>query len=822
MLNEKIEGASTQGAQRESKTYNNTNLFRIAEPVANCQENNSLHSAALAYIAAGFSVLPLKGNKTPNLKTWKPYQETKPTTAQINEWFGAGKNPETTFIGMITGPVSGCLEVIDVDLKHDLTGTLMQDYSALIREHLPELYPKLVIASTVNGGYHILLRVPPESIEGNQELAQRPADDGKVKVLIETRGTGGYIAAAPSPGYEWTQHDYKSIPLITAAERDRLITIARSFHQMPVEPEPEEKRERKEYAAADGEISPFDDFNERADVTALLEKHGWKFVYQRGDLVHFKRPGTTKSETSGNFHKGLRTFFVFSTSTEFNSNRGYNPTQVYTQLEHGGNYSAASRALYADGFGSRRKSKPPKVGAAVFTAGDTKEFFTDAHLTDTGNAECFALEFSEKYRHERTNGRWLRWDGTIWKSDADGSVDVDILNTVRKRQAAALDGDAQSADKLKSLNYLIRCEDMRNRKNIKAAAELLREFVTTIDDYDSNINLASTKNGTLDLTDGSFRPSERDDYITHQLGTIYDPGAKCPRWGLFQNEVFGNDDKLVRWLQKVAGYSLTGDTSEQMMFFLYGYGKNGKTVYINTLQSLIGTYAGSASFKAFDADKQSEQTNDIAALKGKRFVSVAESAADKKLNEPLVKRLTGGDSITCRFLHKEFFEYTPQFKLFLASNHKPVITQSDFGIWRRVQLIPFAQNFSGREDKHLEAKLKLELPGILNWALEGLKMWRAEGLGDIPASVREATEKYKKDSDTIGQWLELRADQEPYKDVLSSIAYQDYREWCNDNGFYALGNRSFKSSLEERGFTSSRRGKGIRWLGFALKSYSSI
>jgi putative DNA primase/helicase len=180
------------------------------------------------------------------------------------------------------------------------------------------------------------------------------------------------------------------------------------------------------------------------------------------------------------------------------------------------------------------------------------------------------------------------------------------------------------------------------------------------------------------------------------------------------------------------------------MFILYGYGKNGKGVFINTIASLLKDYAAATTFKTFDADKRNEQTNDLAALKGKRFVAMSESGADKRLNEPLIKQVTGGDKISCRFLHKEFFEYTPQFKLFLATNHRPVITQSDFGIWRRLVLIPFTQNFDGREDKQLERKLiEKELPGILNWALEGLRKWKDEGLTKKPKAVIEATAKYR-------------------------------------------------------------------------------
>jgi putative DNA primase/helicase len=268
----------------------------------------------------------------------------------------------------------------------------------------------------------------------------------------------------------------------------------------------------------------------------------------------------------------------------------------------------------------------------------------------------------------------------------------------------------------------------------------------------------------------------------------------------------------------LVGHALTGDISEQVIFFLFGLGNNGKTVLINLLQALYGDYAGVTSFKTFDADTKNDQTNDLAMLKGRRFVSMSESAADRKLNEALVKRLTGGDPIQCRFLYKEFFEYYPQFKLFLATNHKPVITQNDKAIWRRIRLIPFTQNFDGREDRTLEATLKSELPGILNWALEGLKLWQSEGLEPLPQVIKEETEKYKADSDTVGQWLEFRTHLNTGSSVKSSAAYTNYKDWAVENGYYPVGNRNFKVSLEEKKFVTQRRGDGIYWLGFDLKS----
>jgi hypothetical protein len=331
-----------------------------------------LQGAALEYNDAGFAILPVKTNKRPDIETWTRYQETKPSRSEIRGWFN-GSKPNTTGVAIISGKVSGSIEVIDVDVKYDLTGSLMADFCGLVKEHLPKLFPKLVVAKTINKGFHILIRVPTEAIEGNQKLASRTATSDeatsgdKIKVLIETRGEGGYFVAAPTVGYEWAQGTVEEIPLITASERDTLFTIAKSFDQTPIKPTEEQKRQTTESKQKSSDVSPFDDYNARADVPALLEKHGWTPVYQRGESLHFKRPGTTDSVTSANFHTGLRIFYVFSTSTEFDGGRGFNPVQVCTQLEHGGDYSAASKALYADGFGSRRNGKAEAEKPDEFT-----------------------------------------------------------------------------------------------------------------------------------------------------------------------------------------------------------------------------------------------------------------------------------------------------------------------------------------------------------------------------------------------------------------------------------------------------------------------
>lgn len=325
--------------------------------------HSTLQTAALQYNAAGFAVLPLKKDKCPAIGSWTEYQSTKPNEAKIRTWF-SGSNIQTEKIGIIAGKVSGNLEVIDIDCKYDLTNSLMEDFCSLVKEHLPEIFPRLVIASTINKGFHILTKIPPELVQGNKKLASRPATNqeatrgDKMKVLIETRGDGGYIAAFPSDGYEWTQGDADAIPQITTAERETLFTIARSFDQMPVKTTSSEQNQSTNgFKKQRGDVSSFDDYNERGDVSALLEKHGWKFVYQRGEQKFYKRPGITDSKISASFHAGLKIFYIFSTSTEFEAGRGFNPTQVYTTLEHGGDYSAASKQLYKDGYGIPRTQK---------------------------------------------------------------------------------------------------------------------------------------------------------------------------------------------------------------------------------------------------------------------------------------------------------------------------------------------------------------------------------------------------------------------------------------------------------------------------------
>lgn len=362
-----------RGLSRQSNLVRRTaTLCRVYHQFTGGEPMNiKIQNAAKRYLEIGFSVLPVNGEKNPTLKTWKKFQTVKPTIQNVEKWFA---DRAATGIAIIAGEISGNIEVIDVDCKHDLTGTLWTDYSNLIKEHDPELFRKLVIAKTVSNGFHITYRTNVAA--GNKKLAQRPVANAEKaerlktspnqnvdkarKDLIETRGEGGYFLVMPSPGYEFIQGDLSDISFITDDERDLLFTLARLFDEVSVnvpavESVPEAGNVRETTATENGNgFDAWQDYNNRADtftVTNLLEKHGWKKRFQSGETIKFTRPGKTNNLDSANYHTGKKVFFVHTTSTVFD-NKGYSPVMIFTLLEHGDDRKSAFKALLTNGYGT--------------------------------------------------------------------------------------------------------------------------------------------------------------------------------------------------------------------------------------------------------------------------------------------------------------------------------------------------------------------------------------------------------------------------------------------------------------------------------------
>lgn len=438
-----------------------------------------------------------------------------------------------------------------------------------------------------------------------------------------------------------------------------------------------------------------------------------------------------------------------------------------------------------------------------------------APLSDAGNAECMAALYGNKFRYDHTRKKWLVWDGIRWGIDEKGLARKLAVRVVRARHQAAI-GVEDLDTRRRISQWGLGSENINRINALLQMGQVLEPFSTTIGQYDSDSFLATVANGTLNLSDGNFRESHPEDYLTMQLGATYNPNAPCPRWEQFLDEVFDADKELIEYIQRAVGYSLTGNTSEQVIFLCYGNGANGKSVFLDVLGELLGEYAGTASFETFDAGRRSEASNDLAALKGKRIVTVIETEEDRRLAEAKVKAVTGQDAISCRYLYGEYFTYVPQFKIWMAINHLPVIRGVDRGIWRRIRVIPFLQSFEGRADKGLNTKLREELSGILNWALEGLRKWRELGLNELPKAMKEATEEYRRDNDSIGQWIEERTRPNPIGMVRVKLGYQDYSNWAEERGERPFSQKNWSKSLVERGYKKDRNRDGFHYFGLEL------
>jgi putative DNA primase/helicase len=306
--------------------------------------------------------------------------------------------------------------------------------------------------------------------------------------------------------------------------------------------------------------------------------------------------------------------------------------------------------------------------------------------------------------------------------------------------------------------------------------------------------------------------------ITKIAHVTYDPAADCPVWKNFIMEIMNFNADLIRFIQTAAGWAITGNTSEQTMFILFGSGANGKSTFLNTIMNILGDYAIASPTETFMKKNSEQNTNDIARLRGTRFVTTTEAEQGKRLSETLIKQITGNDRMTARFLYGEYFSFKPTFKIFMATNHKPVIKGTDHGIWRRIKLIPFTTRIEEeRQDKDLEEKLMAEAPGILNWLLEGTKRWCAERL-KAPPAVTSATDEYRGEMDVIGAFIKERCIQGPGTSIRARELFKCYQDWCEENNEHACSERFLGLRLKELGLDQKRLSDGRHWQGIMVKA----
>jgi putative DNA primase/helicase len=778
----------------------------------------SLATAAADYARRGWPIFPLvPRDKTPLIRGGRGCLDATTDAPRISAWWGEAPDAG---IGLHCGPAAGCW-VLDVDAG--------KPGEALIRA-LAERYgwPETLQAATGGGGAHYFWRYPDgRAIKNRVGIRQ----NGARVEGIDVRSAGGYVVLAPSghPSGGWYQ--WANNAAIQEAPEWLLDLVAPPTIPTPtrtyVPPPPTERdRERRYCEAALGRacerIAGLREGRREALRNESYTAGGWvgAGLLDRGraerDLLDAAAAcgATERHDCPRVVAYGLDTGAARPRRPELRADDDWRPT---APTPRGPDLSAPPPWL-DDG---PEEDGPEEPGEA--------EPDRPTHCTDTGNARRLGRRHGADLRYctARSADGWLVWSGSAWRPDETRQVRrwaVEVAEEVATL-AAELEAAAPAADDPKTAAAIARgvakwaaqSENDRGIRGTLACAADLPGIVLQGGELDADPWLLGVPNGTIDLRTGRLREARREDLITLQAGAPFDPSAKAPAWERFLGEVFGGDQDVIAYVRRVAGYSLVGLTSEQILLILHGNGQNGKSTFVNALRAAFGQYAGTMAPESLLSKPEGTINEGIASLASARFVAVSEIPEGRKLDEALIKEITGSEPIRVRFLNRNSFEFEPKFTIWWSLNHRPEVRGTDLGIWRRLQLVPFERTFTEAEkDPHLKAKLAAEAPGILAWAVWGCLEWQAGGLNP-PERVRIAGEEYRQDSDRLTVFLADRCRAGPGEMAGNTDIYLSYKEWAEEAGEYAWSQRKLTQELKARGFVQdSRRDTGRCWRGLSL------
>lgn len=800
-------------------------------------------------IESGWSIMPMRANKRPFLPEWKWLQSERPARELIEGWQKKFNPPAWA---VITGRISGIF-VTDHDEYAE---------GAITLAHLGLAGKENVI--TGSGGKHVYWLYPGYHVPTlNSKSAKKVSAAGFFG--FDIRGDGGYALFAgrnENGPYKWVQPIDEDLrpEMLPQALRDAL-----DFHPpaaptgSPGEPPPvigapakpptppaapkgtARKKPLREWALEEALKRQGDGRNaagfwlaQQLRDNSISQSEAESFLL--AEYLPRVKPTNTKGQAEPYTAEEARATVRQAYSRAPREPLVTKAEQAAREREERDRAAraAADRAAAgarapapAEPSDSGPAPEPPEPPAGNGNDEEPGRRQAGAHkckYTDLGNAERLLMRYRGNIRYCKLMAKWFIWDGRRMRMDDTGEIDWYASRTARalwqEIQYAENDGDREARIKHARLS-----EGEARMNAMVSRAESLRGVPIRSRDIDAHPWLLNVWNGTLDLKTQQLRPHRREDLITKVIPHSYIAGEKCPNWLKFLNLIMDGNQNLIEYLQMCVGYCLSGDISERVLFVPWGSGANGKSTFLIAIQELLGEYAMKTPSSTLVSRREGTIPNDIARLQGARFVYASETKEGGKLSEDTVKELTGGEPLTARFMRGEFFEFLPNFKLWLATNHRPRIDGTDLGIWDRIKLIPFIVRIPDvvPEDQAISRETALqqfrdEAAGILAWAVEGCARYLRAGRIADPPEVKAATQAYREDMDTLAHFLAEYTQQTTSADfyVRSSVLYECFTEWAKANGEYVVSQKVFSNRILERGFIRTRKNEGQVYLNLRL------
>ena len=706
-------------------------------------EPNPMRQKVRQYLEWGFSVIPLRANDKRPVRPWEELQRRMVTEAEIQHW-------EWPNIGIITGAISGII-VLDVDS--------VEGEKELKKRGMP---PTPMVATAK--GRHIYLKHPGGEV---RNFARRLPG-------MDLRGDGGYVVAPPSmhPSgvrYEWVispaDCDVADAPqwlLDLIAESNQLMEHVDHVGRLP-------QQEKVSYAQA----------ALASEISALLRTAPGKRNHQLnraaftlGQLVAANELNRVDVE---------RQLYDSAVSIGLDSDPDCGIEGIWNTIRSG----------LTKGMQKPRVIKPQQTPATI------PGFLLMEDADDEGNAQCVRQIYGNMFLHCEAMG-WLQWRGTHWEStEAEASVERRITEVLKARRLEAVKYDREK---------IIKAATPNRHRIIGCKAQFSSLVSEAVDAFDASPDLLNCRNGVVDLRSGRLIEHSAGQRFTYCLPVEYDPAADWTQWEEFLHGVVGGGPEMVDYLQMAVGYSLTGLTSEECLFYVHGPTRSGKGTFTETLLELLPKPLGiETDFNTFTQKREDSNNFDLAPLKPARFVVASESNKYQSLNSGKIKQLTGGNEVYCAFKHRTHFAYRPQYKVWLVSNHPVNADVDDDAAWYRLRVIEFPNSFAGHEDKNLKTRMKEQesLRAVLAWAVVGAVKWYASPTGLItPARVEDVTRRQRADLDYVQAWLDECCVFDPTRShwVANDALYLSYKEWCRENGVEPKQMRGVSLSLRAKGF----------------------